>query len=495
MKLSALLGFTSLFFATITRPFLRIFGKLNDMKSVRISLYFSLIAVIFIIIHLILLIYNVFVKNFSFPSNLGNIFIFLLGFVALFLIIITYITRIFKTHLNFKMWTFFNSLNYIALVFIFVHGILFDIGLRSIGILIFFTILLIISIQTNVYGRFKTEKKIEDKNKLQNLISKFSSRFLFKANINKGINEFLHDLGIICGADRAYLFLFDKEYNFMKNTHEWTKENVAPQIHLLQNLPFENYQWWVEKIKKGEYIHIKDVSKLPSEASTERNLLEKQRIKSLLVFPIRIKDEVLGFLGLDNIQNTDAWDKEDFKLLRISSELIGNVLEYKSTLKELDMSEEKYKIITENANDIIIIINERYELEYLNEITNKRLLGTSGKNLYGTNILKYIHPDDRIKVLNALRKGLKEGEGIIESRIQHKLGYYAWFELKGKRIYDKREKEFKGIIVAREITERKNAEQQLKESENTILSVDYEVSGSGAYSNNYQFLKNFFLLF
>jgi PAS domain S-box-containing protein len=387
------------------------------------------------------------------------------GFFAFFLILITSIGKILKKHLNLKTWNILHPLNHITLIIIFIHGILFDLGLRNISILILFTILFIISIQTNIYGRFKIEKKIKEKNKLQNIISKFSSRFSFTTSINKGINEFLQDLGKLSGADRAYLFLFDKKHNLMNNTHEWTNTNVTPQIQILQNLSFEMFPWWVNKINNKKSIHIKDVSKLPTEASTEKEILENQEIKSLLVFPIIIMNEPWGFLGLDNIQNTNAWDENDFKLLQISAELIGKILERKSILKDLDLSEEKYKTITENANDIIVILNEKFQLEYINEITSKKLLGANGTKVLGTNPVRYVHPEDRKRVLKALNKGLEHGEGIIEARIRHKLGNYVWFELKGKKIFDKKENEFKGIIIAREINERKKTEQKLKESE------------------------------
>ena len=37
--------------------------------------------------------------------------------------------------------------------------------------------------------------------------------------------------------------------------------------------------------------------------------------------------------------------------------------------QRLKESEEKYRLITENANDLIATINEKYEFEYINELT------------------------------------------------------------------------------------------------------------------------------
>ncbi|TFF97245.1 MAG: PAS domain S-box protein [Promethearchaeota archaeon] len=465
LTICAFLGFTSLFFTTLTGQSSNIY-KLNRNESIKISLAFSITSMCFIIVHVVLILSKLLSEQF-FSLNfilIDSIPVFF-GFGAFFLVLFVNLGKLFKNHLNLKTWKILYPLNYLALITIYIHGILFNIFFSNISILILFTSLLIISFQTIIYGNYKIERRIENKNKLQNIISRFSSSFLLKKNIDDDINNFLHDIGKISGADRSYLFLFDKENRSMTNTHEWTQKYITPQIQNLQDLPFEEFPWWMKKLNNRECIHIKNVSKLPLEASAEKKILEAQDIKSLLVFPILIMNEVSGFLGLDNIQYTDVWDTDDFKLLRTSSELIGHVLERKLILDQLDSSKEKYEIITENANDLIIILNEKYQLEYINEKTNKKLLGTNGKEVLGSNPIKYVHPNDKKKVLKALEEGNRKGEGTIEARIRNNMGQYLWFELKGKKIFDKRDRESKGIIVAREISERKKAEKELRESE------------------------------
>ena len=463
LTICAFLGFTSLFFATLTGQSSNNIFKLNRKEYIKISLTFSFISICFIITHVILILSKILSENFfSLHFILIDSIPVFFGIGAFFLVLFVNLGKLFKNHLNLKI---LHSLNYMTLIIIFIHGILFNVIFRNISILILFTSLLIISFQTIIYGNYKIERRIEKKNKLQNIISRFSSSFLLKKNINDDINNFLHDIGKISGADRSYLFLFDKENKCMNNTHEWTQKYITPQIQNLQALPFEDFPWWMKKLNNRECIHIKNVSKLPLEASAEKEILEAQDIKSLLVFPILIMNEVSGFLGLDNIQNTDVWDNDDFKLLRTSSELIGHVLERKLILDQLDSSKEKYEIITENANDLIIILNEKYQLEYINEKTNKKLLGTNGKEVLGSNPIRYVHPDDKKKVLKALEEGYRKGEGTVEARIRNNMGHYLWFELKGKKIFDRKEREAKGIIVAREINERKKAEKELRESE------------------------------
>ena len=138
--------------------------------------------------------------------------------------------------------------------------------------------------------------------------------------------------------------------------------------------------------------------------------------------------------------------------------------EYKRNEKQLRESEEKYKLILENANDLITIINENLEHEYINEKAYFDLLGYSKEDIIGKTPLTPLHPVDVKKALKTLRDGFKFGEARNEMRVRHKDGHYLWLENKGKTFIDIDGKK-KAILISRDITERKTAEQKLKESE------------------------------
>lgn len=121
----------------------------------------------------------------------------------------------------------------------------------------------------------------------------------------------------------------------MDNTHEWCAEGVTPQINNLQNLPAEMVPWWMQKLHNKEVIYIKDVSNMPGEAKAEREILESQDIKSLLVIPLISGDELIGFIGFDNVLEIREWSEEDLALLRIASELIRSALERKRADEQL----------------------------------------------------------------------------------------------------------------------------------------------------------------
>ncbi len=157
-----------------------------------------------------------------------------------------------------------------------------------------------------------------------------------------------------------------------------------------------------------------------------------------------------------------------------------NITEKKLMEVQLKESEEKHRIITQNVNDLIIVINRKYVMEFVNEQESYNHLGYKSDELLGKNVLDFVHPLDKERGLNALLTGLKKKEGLVEVRVKHKNGKYIWFEVKGKVFIDKKN-ELKGIIVGRDITERKKADQEIQyqaklveDVSDAIISTDME---------------------
>ena len=132
--------------------------------------------------------------------------------------------------------------------------------------------------------------------------------------------------------------------------------------------------------------------------------------------------------------------------------------------KKLKDSETKYRLITDNANDLISVIDENFRHEYLNEEVHKKITGYSSEDLIGESPIKNVHPEDTKKTVRTWRAGVISGEGTVEVKYKKKDGTWIWLEIRGKKFTGLNGKP-KGIIISRDITKRKIAEQKLKESE------------------------------
>jgi len=150
--------------------------------------------------------------------------------------------------------------------------------------------------------------------------------------------------------------------------------------------------------------------------------------------------------------------------------ILRDITERKQAEQKLKESEENNRLITENINDLIAIINPEYKCEYINEEILQKLLGYKSWDLIGKYILNFVHPDDIKESIKALRESVKLGEGIYTLRCKHKDGYWVWLEIKGKT-FKNAIGELKGLLIARDITERKQAEYKLKESEKKFRRI------------------------
>ena len=136
----------------------------------------------------------------------------------------------------------------------------------------------------------------------------------------------------------------------------------------------------------------------------------------------------------------------------------------------LSLSEEKSRLISENATDIISIINKKFQFGYVNEIPLLEIGGYTVKDLIGTNAIDLVHSDDREQVIKLLLEAFKTGESFMETRIKHKLGHYIIAETTGKLFIDK-DGEEKLLLFTRDITERKNAEEKIKAENKELIKL------------------------
>jgi diguanylate cyclase (GGDEF)-like protein/PAS domain S-box-containing protein len=124
--------------------------------------------------------------------------------------------------------------------------------------------------------------------------------------------------------------------------------------------------------------------------------------------------------------------------------------------------EELFQIVTENAADMIALVDMKGNRLY-NSPAYKRILGYSAAELGETSAFEQIHPDDRFKVLAAAREARETGAGRkMEYRIRHKNGTWRILESSASTIRDKNGDVAKLVIVNRDITDRKRAEEQLE---------------------------------
>lgn len=125
---------------------------------------------------------------------------------------------------------------------------------------------------------------------------------------------------------------------------------------------------------------------------------------------------------------------------------------------EMAKREELFRIISENAADMIALVDVSGQRLY-NSASYERLLGYSLEELTRTSAYEQIHPDDRGKVRKAAEDTRSWGQGRpVEYRIRHKNGQWLTLESTASAVRDSQGNVEKLVVVNCDITERKQLE-------------------------------------
>jgi PAS domain S-box-containing protein len=137
-------------------------------------------------------------------------------------------------------------------------------------------------------------------------------------------------------------------------------------------------------------------------------------------------------------------------------------LQLQRVRRQLAEREQLFQLITENAADMIAVIDRNGNRLY-NSPAYQKILGYGPEELAATSSMDQIHPDDRARVQEVSAKASSSGRGEqLEYRIRHKDGSWRFLESTASAIRSSQGESAGLVIVNRDITQRKRAEEKLE---------------------------------
>jgi diguanylate cyclase (GGDEF)-like protein/PAS domain S-box-containing protein len=128
---------------------------------------------------------------------------------------------------------------------------------------------------------------------------------------------------------------------------------------------------------------------------------------------------------------------------------------------QLAEREQLFRLISENAADMIALVDKDGRRLY-NSPAYRKVLGYAPEDLQTTASLDQVHPEDRQRVQEAAEKARTTGRGQqLEYRMRHKDGSWRILESTASAIRNPKGETEQLVIVNRDITERKRAEEML----------------------------------
>ena len=140
---------------------------------------------------------------------------------------------------------------------------------------------------------------------------------------------------------------------------------------------------------------------------------------------------------------------------------VRDISDRKRTEEALRESEKKFKRLADNMYDMIVEVDLEGTRIYVSP-SHKTVLGIEPSELLNRSAFDPVHPDDLQYSLEAFSKGITTASpGLISYRHLDSEGNYRWLESYGSPLFDNDHVLIGGVIVSRDITARKLAEEKL----------------------------------
>jgi PAS domain S-box-containing protein len=298
-------------------------------------------------------------------------------------------------------------------------------------------------------------------------VSFAAERLLSGGEWEENITSVLERLGLSMSVSRAYIFENRPCATgdlVTSQRYEWVAAGITPQI---DNPDLQDFSWeenhlqdWMEGFRQGK-IGQGVVADLPELA---RRHLEKQDIKSLIAVPIFVGETWWGFIGFDDCRNARQWSSVETEALRAAARTLGAALQRKQADETLRKANELVRAVVQASPAAITALDAQGLVRMWNPAAEK-LFGWSEAEVMGQP-LPTIPPEGQASHRSISARAL-QGETVsnVELHRKRKDGTWLDIQLSTAPLFDAHRRIAGHLGVMNDISERKRAEEALKESE------------------------------
>jgi PAS domain S-box-containing protein len=156
-----------------------------------------------------------------------------------------------------------------------------------------------------------------------------------------------------------------------------------------------------------------------------------------------------------------------------------DITERKRNEETIQRSEAKFRLIAENTQDLIQVIDTKGNTRYASP-SHQKVLGYLPNELEGNRVFKWIHPDDFPRIFNRyIDSILNKRLFYVDFRYKHANGNWIYLEAQGTPVMGENQKVESLVVVARDYTKRRKAEDAIRKTER--LSVVGQLAAGVAH--------------
>lgn len=325
----------------------------------------------------------------------------------------------------------------------------------------------IIAIAFESEMRMEIENRLQYKSELLSAMTLCTEKFLSSKDINAIFSDVLIIMGKTTKSKRVYYYENNPETELISQKYRWIfgNETLTAINPNLQNISYDYFEELLHPLLNNEIYNAK-VDEIENDSL--RNKLINLEVKSLILFPVFVKNKFHGFLGFDDSTEQRNWSEDEINILQTLARNIATTIERLINETAIYDSEEKFRFLANNIPGTVYLA--KYDATatkiYVNDEIEK-LTGYS-KSDFLSNKLRFIDlivPEDRDEIVRDQFKTIENGKPIHSIyKIIRKNKEIAWVEEFAEAIFkDGSIAYIEGIYI--DITEKKQAENALKDLE------------------------------
>lgn len=220
--------------------------------------------------------------------------------------------------------------------------------------------IVITSDQNQKLGQLARDKQeLATKFEIASILNRCTTELSSNKDNNMAINNLLKIINDYFNSDRTYIFETDFTRQIVINTYEYTLDHVSEEKDNLQEVPIEVISRWMDRFREAKAYYIPTLEQEKGTPTYE--MLEEQNVNRLLAVPLLDRDEITGFLGVDNPKE----HYDDATLLSSIQFFITSSLRRKK--------EQEYLTYLSYRDTLTMLYNRNKYIEILNSCSEKEI--------------------------------------------------------------------------------------------------------------------------
>jgi len=330
----------------------------------------------------------------------------------------------------------------------------------------------------------RAETALRERDTILETISFAAEKFLTCTHWGHPIQKVLARLGEAVRASRVYIFencRDKKEQLLTSQRYEWVANGITPQIDNphSQKFPYSpSLQRIAEKLSQGMPFYGLVKNFLPCEAE----IFSSQDILSVVIIPVFVGKAWWGFIGFDDCLEEREWSSVVIDAFKTAANLLGAAIQHEQMDQALRASEAR---LNESTQTLSAILNAATDSIVMTELDTTCViinpagatrLGRSIDELIAQRLCDFVAPKvatNRKKVFDQVIRTKQptlfedeEREGV-------------WFEHSVYPVFDESLMVSRIAIVSRDISQRKQAEENLR-----LAATVFETTTEGIIITN-----------